>query len=107
MGLKDMILSDIKEIFLNLEEFGENHIVDGEVMCIIIDEFELIVREKKERELAEGLHIKQLLFYVSEEEYGPLPLIGRRMELDGDYFEVTDAISEGGMHSISLEARES
>lgn len=107
MGFKDMILDDIKEIFLNPEEFGEIHIIDGVEMYVIIDDMELVNREKKVRELAEGLHIKQLLFYVSEEEYGPLPLVDRRMELDGNYYIVTDAISEGGIHSISLEARES
>lgn len=107
MSFKNIIQMDIKTTFLNPQEYGEPHIVDGEELCIIIDEIELVDREQKIKELAEGLHVKQLLFYVSEEDYGPLPLIHRRLELDGYYYTVTDAISEGGIHSISLEANES
>ena len=107
MSFKDMIQRDIKDIFLNPKEFGELHIVDGEEMSIIIDDNEMVEREKRYKSLSEGLHIKQLLIYAPEEDYGPLPLVNRLLELDGDYYTVTDAISEGGIHSISLEVKQS
>lgn len=107
MDFKEMIMDDIKNIFLNLEEFGEPHIVDGEEMTIIIDENELIEREKKIKTMAEGLHVKQLLIYVSEKDFGPEPLIDRLLELDGDYYTVTDVSNEMGVYAISLEANES
>lgn len=107
MSFKDMVKRDVKNIFLDLDTFGESHIVDGREMTIIIDENELTEREKKMKTLAEGLHKKQLLIYVSEDDFGPEPLIGRLLELDGSYYIVTDVVNESGMYSISLEVRES
>lgn len=107
MNFKDMVRQDVKNIFLNPDVFGESHIVDGNEMTIIIDENELTEREKKMKTLAEGLHNKQLLIYVSEDDFGPEPLIGRLIELDGSYYTVTDVANEDGIYSISLEARES
>lgn len=107
MNFKDMVRQDVKNIFLSPDVFGESHIVDGNEMTIIIDENELTEREKKMKTLAEGLHNKQLLIYVSEDDFGPEPLIGRMLELDGSYYTVTDVANENGIYSISLEARES
>lgn len=107
MGFKDMVQEDVKNIFLDPEEFGELHIVDGREMTIIVDENELIEREKKNKTLAEGLHKKQLLIYVSAEDFGAEPLVNRLLELDGVYYTVTDVSSEMGMYAISLEDNES
>lgn len=103
MNLKKMIQKDIKKVFLNQKELGEKHIVDGKKICILIDENELVEREKKYKTMAEGLHARQILFFVAAEDYGDLPLIGRRMELDGEYYTVAEALDEGGVYSISLE----
>lgn len=107
MNFKEMVREDIKNIFLDPDVFGESHTVDGKEMVIIIDENELVEREKKVKTMAEGLHNKQLLIYVSKEDFGPEPLIGRLLELDGDYYTVTDVSDEDGIYSISLEANES
>lgn len=107
MSFKEMVNRDIKNIFLNPDEFGETHIVDGREMTIIIDENELVEREKKMKTLAEGLHEKQLLVYVSKEDFGPEPLIKRLLDLDGICYTVTDVSDEDGIYSISLEVKES
>ncbi len=106
-AFKEMIQNDLKEVFLNPEEFGESHVIDGKEMTIIIDENELVEREAKVKAMAEGLHKKQLLIYVSAEEFGPEPLIGRLLELNGSCYTVANVTNESGMYSISLEARES
>lgn len=95
---------DIKKVFMNPLEFGEEHMVDGKSMNIIIDNLEQVEREKRETKIDEGLFNKQVLFYVSEEEFEKLPKIGRQLELDKQKYHVTDAINEDGIYSISLEA---
>lgn len=37
-------------------------------------------------------------------DFGPLPAVGRSLKLDGRDFVITDAINEGGIYSISMEA---
>lgn len=107
MSLKDIIQNDITNVFLNLEDFGELHTVDDKEMTIIIDDNELVEREKKRKTMAEGLHTRQLLIYVAVKDFGSEPLIGRLLELDGDSYMVTDVSSEMGIYAISLEANES
>lgn len=106
-SFKEMIQNDLKNVFLNPNEFGETHMIDGREMTIIIDEIELVKREARIKTIDKGLHKKQLLIYVSAEEFGEEPLIGRLLDLDGSYYEVKDVANEAGMYSISLEVNES
>lgn len=107
MTFKDIIKHDVERTFLNEDEFAEKHIVDGKEMTIIIDNNELLEREKKEKQIDNGIFKKQVLFYVSACEFGRLPRIGRLLELDGKKYIVTDAIREGAMYSILLEMNKS
>ena len=94
----------MEKTFLNPEEFGELHRVNGLEMLIIIDGNEMIEREKRVHNHAEGTFRKQLLFFVAAEEFGALPANGREISVDGKKYRVTDAVSESGIYSISGEA---
>ncbi len=107
MTFKEMVLQDIKEVFLNFDEMGTMHEVAGREMLIIIDELELTNREKRIRETERGLHKKQLLIYVAGEDFGPLPAPGFLMSLDGKQYLIRDAADEDGIYSIELEANKS
>lgn len=107
MTFKDIIRHDSRSVFLNPEEFGEEHIISGRRMMIIVDKNELIEREKRERgfeEYRQGIYRDQILFYVSGREFGPLPPVGRSLTLDDAAYIITDAVNEDGIYSISLEA---
>lgn len=106
MGFKELAARDIRNVFINPEEFGERHVVDGKQMAIIIDGMEVVERSKKQVEQGriDGIYEKQILIYVSRNEFGPLPTIGRRLTLDRNNYRVTDAVDEGGMYSITLGA---
>ena len=41
MGFKELLRQDVKNVFLNPAEFGEEHTVNGKRMQIIIDDNEL------------------------------------------------------------------
>lgn len=104
-GFKDLIRMDNQRVFLNPEEYGEEHLISGRRMSIIIDDNEMIEREKRRvQEYRQGIYTRQVLFYVSEREFGRLPAPGRSLELDGKNYIITDAVNEDGIYSISLEA---
>jgi hypothetical protein len=103
MNFKDIIQNDTKT-FLNPKEFGDKHIVEGKEMTIIIDENELTEREKHYKMQDEGLMKRQILFYVSKVEFGELPKQGTILSLDREVYTVSNAICEGGIYSIELEA---
>lgn len=107
MSFKELLRQDVKTVFLNPVEFGEEHTVNGKRMQIIIDDNELTEREKRMKSNMDGIYKKQTLIYVSALDYGPLPGIGKPVKIDGVTFIVTDSINEGGVYSLHLEANKS
>lgn len=107
MSFKDIVQEDRKRVFLNLDEFGDTHTIDGKEMTVIVDNNEMLEREKRYKVHDDGIFIRQVLIYVLEEDFGPLPAIGRLLKLDNKPFRITDAINEDGIYSISLEANKS
>lgn len=102
MDFKSMIKEDNQNTFTDPEVFGEKHNIDGKAMNIIIDNNEMLEREKRYTD--KGLHKKQVLFYVSRDDFGILPSAGAAMMLDGKNYRVVDSINENGIFSIALEA---
>lgn len=110
MTFKDVIKKDIRNVFMNFEEFGELHKLNGKECLVIIDENELTEREKKIKNSGEmngvkgRLYRKQLLFYIAAENFGKLPAPGKQLNFDGKEYIITEADDEGGIYSVSLEA---
>lgn len=104
MTFKDIIKRDVRTTFLNTEEFSEEHVINGKPMAAQIDNNEQIEREKRLNQHMDGIYVKQILLYVSAEDYGPLPKQGASVILDKRMYRVADAISEDGVYSITLEA---
>mgnify|MGYP003370519027 FL=1 len=106
MGFKEAAFQDIKNVFLNLDEFGEVHVVDGKEMVVIVDGLEVVERSKKQIEKGriDGVFEKQILMYVARTDFGLLPAVGRSLKLDRGMYRVIDAIDEGGIYSITLGA---
>lgn len=106
MGFKELAAQDIRNTFLNPEEFGEEHMVDGKPMTIIVDGLEVVERSKKQVEKGriDGIYEKQIIIYVARSDLRSLPLIGRNMRLDSGTYRVEDAVDEGGIYSITLGA---
>lgn len=107
MTFKELITEDAKKVFLNFDEFGEIHMVNGKEMLVIVDNNEHIERQKRTTSRAEGLYIKELLFYVHKEDFGLLPAVGRICRFDKKDYIVADAINEDGIYSITLEVNRS
>lgn len=113
LTFKDTIKQDIRAVFLNFDEFGEIHRLNGKERLVIIDENELTEREKKIKvsggmKGVDGeLHLKQLLFYIASADFGKLPSPGSVLDFDGRKYVITDAENEDGIYSISLEANRS
>lgn len=107
-SFKDILKNDIKAIFLNPEEFGETHTVQGREMTIVLDDIENVEREKKlQSTTAGGIHARQILMYVAADDFGAFPAPGGLITLDGGRYTVVDATDEAGMYAITMEANRS
>ena len=108
MSFKELVEQDNRTVFMNLDEFADTHVINGKEIPCIIDKNVIIEREKRyqyKRSLyADGVYLKEVLLYVKAEDFGPLPAVGRALTLDKKSYIISDAIDEGGIYSISLEA---
>ena len=107
---KDLIKKDVSQVFMNPDEFSNLHTLNGVQVPVQIDGNEQIEREKRHNQNTDGIYVNQKLIYVSAEDYKKapgrtgLPKQGSTMTLDAKVYRVVDAIDEGGVYSITLEA---
>ena len=104
MTFKEIIASDVHAVFLNTSEFSEAHTINGVEMPVQEDSIEQIEREKRMAQNMDGVYLNQKLIYVAASDYGPLPKQGSMVTYDSRKYRVADAINEGGVYSITLEA---
>ena len=102
---KEQIAADISTTFLNCLEFADTHTVNGKEMAAVVDDNELLERDKSKMGIqVDGTYKARRLIYVAKEEYGPRPAHGKQLNFDGRLFRVADCTEEAGMLAITLEA---
>ena len=52
----------------------------------------------------DGIYVNQKLIYVAASDFGAMPKQGSTLNLDGKIYRVADAVDEGGVYSITIEA---
>lgn len=103
-SFKEVMKDDVNNTFMNVDEFADMHTVDGKEIPVLVDDNEIIEREKKMKSNMDGVYVKQKLIYVKADDFGPLPVIGRQIVFDGKRYMVTDSTDEGGVYTITMEA---
>lgn len=103
-SFKDYIAQD-RHVFLNRMEFADMHTIDGKQMTVLVDENELIERDKAKLQGVpiEGIYKSRRLIYVSQTEMAR-PAQGRQLMLDNRAYRVQECTEEAGVFAIELEA---
>lgn len=101
MTFKEQMAKDVGAVFLNPNEFGETHVVNGKEMVIVVDNYELSERQQSGQPKY-GIYKNQKLVYAAASEFGPLPAQGSLFTLDKRDYLVADAVSEGGIYLITI-----
>lgn len=108
MTFKEQIARDNRTVFMNMEEFCDMHNINGRDIPCMIDNNEMIDREKRyqyKRSLyGDGVYLKEMLIFVNARDFGPLPPTGKTLMFDKKVYTISDAINENGIYSITLEA---
>ena len=103
---KELVAADIYSAFLNPEEFADSHTVNGRKMDVVIDDNELLERDKAKLIGAplDGTYKSRRLLYVARADFGPRPAQGAMLTLDGRQYRVRSCTEEAGMLAIEIEA---
>lgn len=105
MTFKEILAQDIRNVFLNLGEFSEEHTVNGKSMPAQVDENELLERDKSRMDThQDGLYKSRRLIFVAASDFGPRPAAGSLLNLDGRQYRITGSTEEAGIFAIELGA---
>lgn len=98
MSLKDEIVNDIYNIFLNAEAFGEIHTIDNKPVVCVIDDDALKIRSgSNELSVSES----SLLLFAKESDL-PRKVVGDDLLIDGRIYIVDDWKVNLGVAEIAL-----
>ena len=98
-SFKEMVAKDVRSTFLNLEEFGEEHRVEGKTITAVIDENAL-----KERQGGQELSVAEssLLLYAAVENLPARRPAGEGLNVDGREYIVNDWSEDMGIATVAL-----
>lgn len=97
-GFKEQMALD-RAVFFNADEFADFHNINGRDLLIIIDDYRLQERSKKEYD---GISVGEILYFVKAEDYGKRPEEGTPQIFDGRQLLVFDAREDLGIYEIIL-----
>ena len=99
MSLKDEILHDIDNVFMEEKDYAEWHIVDGKYVPFINDEEEL-----KDRQGTNELDVTdcEKLIFVPQKYLPKRKVRGDQMDVDGKIYKIESWINNYGICEIAL-----
>ena len=97
MSFKDLVENDISNVFMNIDELGETHNIDGEDITCIVDDDKL-----KENAIKSGTYKGEKLIYVPLTSLQGLYVQGAKISFDGEDFYLADVANDMGMITLTL-----
>ena len=97
MSFKETISNDLFNVFMNVEEFGETHNIDGEDIACVVDDDKL-----KDNSIKSGTYKGEKLIYVPLTSLQGLYVQGAKISFDGEDFYVADVANDMGMITLTL-----
>ena len=96
---KAMVAEDLRSTFLNLEEFGEEHRVEGKTITAILDDDTL-----KDRQGGQELSVAEssLLLFAAVEDLPARRPAGEGLNVDGREYIINDWREDMGLATIAL-----
>ena len=99
-SFKDILSSDIDSVFINKEEFGERHYIDGVIKTVIVDNETLKERNQKEYD---GILQADILYFIKSSDVQKEIKVGDVQNFDGAVYKVFDVKYDSGMYEIILQ----
>ena len=101
MNFKEQIEADLNDTFFNVDEFGEEHIINRQKKIVIVDNDKLKERNQKEYD---GILVADLLYFIKEADLDREPKPEEVQIFDGNMYTIVDCKLDSGMYEIILRA---
>ena len=110
---KDCVAADIDLTFFEQDEHAEWRTVDGKKVLVILEDVALKERQAHweagaKQNFDTGLYKAGMVLYVKTEDYGPKPMVGKKLVMDKgtDYqrtYSIVTCEEECGVYRMTLE----
>ena len=97
MTFKEMVARDRDDVFLDLEEFADSHMVDGRAVPCVIDQV-----ERGDRDLETGVAGDESRLFAKTEDMPPRRRPGEQVTVDGRSYVVLAWRDEMGVTEVDL-----
>lgn len=99
MTFKEQLQQDLDAVFLNTDEFGELHRVEGKHLPVVVDNDQLV--KLKQGQIL-GLVEADMLLMGKESDFPPDMDPGRLLNVDGKELIVTSSGTDMGLIEVAL-----
>lgn len=99
---KDAIANDVKSVFINCDEFGDVHTVNGERVPCVVDTDVTAGADKS----LEGVFVNAVTLYIAVSDIEERPVEGEILVLDERIYLVKKVSDESEMLVITLEVHD-
>lgn len=103
-AFKEMVTEDMDDVFLNPEEFAEEHDLNGTVCTCIVESPTTEERFEKGKDYdgQDAMHGLTAIIHVKKSDIEEMPSEGQSFSLDGSYSLVDSCTEHTGMLTIKL-----
>ena len=99
-AFKEQVANDIYNVFLNLDEFAEEHLIEGKTIPVVIDDDDLT--EKKKGQIL-GIVEADMLIYGKASDFPKYMNNGRFLNVDNREMIVVKSAYDMGMIEVALQ----
>lgn len=108
-GFKNMVARDIENVFLNLDEFAEEHNLNGTTCKCILQDFSVAEDLSIDEQMSQsypGLYGRRLLVNCKTAALPEVPVTDQNFRVDGKLYIVESCDNAMGMLTIQLIAND-
>lgn len=103
MNFKEQIENDFDNVFFNVEEFGEMHIIEGKSVPIVIDNEQLKEFYVRKSVDTKEIFTDKIMFYIQQKHLDFEPVAEQYISFDGHDYRISDVSQEGTIYTIIIE----
>ena len=106
-AFKDMVEADRDNVFLNLDEFADEHDVDGKIIRVSLQDEQIEEGSQGQGLSALGLSDSTLVMYAKTEDLNGRKMAGETLYIDDVGYTVITWLEEMGITTVILRLPES
>lgn len=99
-SFKDILNNDLDSVFVNDEEFGEWHYIDGVLKTVIVDNETLKERNQKQYD---GILQADILYFIKASDVDKELKVDGLQTFDGGAYKIFDVKYDSGMYEVILQ----